>query len=306
MFKKETHREPLGGRGNFDRVVTAGFGTPYARPTLTAWTTLGFAPNGLDLVSSPSIAVGIDKNGYLVPAGTKSGNNGKGADAKELVVPFGVIAQCLRSTKTLAATLSTDGSGKDTHLIHFPGVNVCNGQMTGMDDLHGLTPTVFQNRELFQRGYAFDTEKTGYCEILDFKVGDLLRPIHEGELAELINQDVILPLFGEEKTNCPKTKAYFAGMPVKYNGKITGKDAEAGDVNKQEFIIGRVAAVQDARTWNNYIYAGNDCFDYHIQGRDTLGASENVWNSIEPAFDSKTKKLKENFKAIAVEFYVNM
>lgn len=303
MIKRDTHNEPIGFRGDVDRIISAGFGTPYARPTLTAWSTLAFVPEGVDLVTSPSIAVGIDKNGYLVPAGTKSGNDGQGGDAKELVVPFGVIGQCLRGTKTLLSEL-TGGKNTDAALIEYPGINPCLGALTGMEDLHSLTPTVYQNRALFQRGYAFDTTKAGYKELLDFKVGDLLRPIHEDELAELIAQDVILPLFGEAKGSCPKTKAYFAGMPVKYGVEITGKETEGKAVNKPEFIIGRVAAVQNALSWNNVVYTGNDCFDYNIQGRDTMGASRNVWNSIESAFENK--KLKSNFKAIAVEFYVKM
>lgn len=305
MLRKETHREPIGFRGHVERVVSAGFGTPYARPTLTAWTTLGFAPEGVDLVTSPAIAVGIDKNGYLVPAGTKSGNDGQGSAAKELVKPYGIIGFPLRGMKKFMEFLTPKGQPMDDeHLNAYPGILPCMGQLTGAQDLHSITPTVYQESALFQRGYAYDTTKTGYTALFEFAPGDLLRPIHEDELAELINQDVILPLFGETKADCPKTKAYFAGMLVKFGAEITGKSAEAQEMNKPEFKCARVAAVQNAMSWNNIVYAGNDCFDYEIQGRDTNGASINVWNSISSAFENKA--LKQNFKAIAVEFYVTM
>lgn len=259
MFYKAGLKEINAYKGFAGEVLTSGSGTPMANPKLIEVMNVGgVAPEGLSIVSGAGVAVGIDTDGYLSPCdGT--------------IVPYGIIGLPLRSTKHLSGQ-------KDTY-------NSANG----MDDLHGLTPTVYQHNALFQKGYSY--KKDGATKALfEFKVGDLLRPITETEISTAIGDDTLPVLFGESKTTCPKTKAYYAGTLVKFNG--------ASDAH--EMKCARISNIVAGNAFNHIPYISNNCFDYDIQGRNTKGTSRNVWTSIGEKFEDA------NYISKIVEYYVTM
>lgn len=280
LNKTHTHKEPLGYRGTAKEVVSAGDGVPYANPFLPVIMTLQFLPEGLGLVTSPSIAVGIDKKGYLAPAGGE-------------IKPIGIIGKCLRSTAPLWAEM-WDGEEELTadNLPEFSSVpSLTNGVLTGMDDLHGLIPTVYQHGALFERGYAWKKEGTSKA-LFEFTVGSKLRPITSEEIETCITDDTLPPLFGEKKTSCPKTKAYYAGMLVNFD--------PAKDTDKIDMICARVGGFRNPAQYDNAVYNDGFIFDYDMQGPGTNGQSRNVWNSISTVYGNAEYVTK------IVDFYVTM
>lgn len=278
LNKTHTHKEPIGYRGTAKEVVSAGDGVPYANPLLQPIWTLQFLPEGLDLVTSPAIAVGIDDKGYLVPAGGE-------------IKPMGIISKCLRSTAPLFKAKMKEGETiTEDNLPPFSSIpSLTNGALTGMDDLHGLIPTVFQHGHLFTRGYAW--KKDGASKALfEFKVGSKLRPITQEEIETAIGDDTIPVLFGEKKENCPKTKAYYAGMLVNFD---SAKDPV-------DMICARLGGFRNPAQYDNDVYNDGFIFDYDMQGPSTNGQSRHVWNSISTVYDNK-----EYIKTIA-DFYVTM
>lgn len=280
LNKTHTHKEPLGYRGTAKEVVSAGDGVPYANPLLPVIMTLQYLPEGLGLVTSPSIAVGLDKKGYLVPAGGE-------------VKPMGIIGKCLRSTAPLWAEM-WDGEEEltDDNLPEFCSVpSLTNGVLTGMDDLHGLIPTVYQHGALFERGYAWKKEGASKA-LFEFTVGSKLRPITKEEIETAVGDDTLPPLFGEKKENCPKTKAYYAGMLVNFNA--------ATDSDKIDMICARVGGFRNPAQYDNAVYNDGFIFDYDMQGPGTNGQSRNVWNSISTVYGNAEYVTK------IVDFYVTM
>ena len=280
LNKTHTHKEPLGYRGTAKEVVSAGDGVPYANPLLQPIFTLQFLPEGLELVTSPSIAVGIDDKGYLVPAG---------GDVK----PMGLISRCLRSTAPLFRAMLKEGETIDEHnLPEFCSVpSLTNGVLTGMDDLHGLIPTVYQHGHMFQRGYAW--KKDGDSKALfEFKVGSKLRPITKEEIDTAVGDDTLPVLFGEEKGTCPRTKAYYAGMLVNFDPKK--------DQDKIDMICARLAGFLNPAQFDNPVYNDGFIYDYDMQGPETSGQSRNVWNSIGGVYKDP------EYKKIIVDFYPTM
>lgn len=278
LNKTHTHKEPNGYRGLAKEVTSAGDGVPYANPFLDVIFTLQFLPEGLDLVTSPSIAVGVDEKGYLVPAG---------GDVK----PMGLISKCLRSTAPLfKAQLKPGETLTKDNLPDFCSIpSLTNGALTGMDDLHGLIPTVFQHGHLLSRGYAW--KKDGASKALfEFKVGSKLRPITPEELETAIADDTLPVLFGETKDACVKTKAYYAGMLVNFD---TTKDPV-------DMICARLAGFRSPAQYDNDVYADGFIFDYDMQGPGTKGQSRNVWNSIEVVYGNK------DYATIIADFYPTM
>ena len=280
MLNTHTHKEPVAYRGTAKEIVSAGNGVPFANPLLPTIFTLGFLPNGLDLVTSPGIAVGVDKKGYLVPAGDD-------------VKPMGISSYCLRSTKPLFDQMCTSEEAlSDDNLPEFCSVpSLTNGVLTGMDDLQGLTPQVYQHGALFERGYAYKTEGTS-AKLFKFTVGSKLRPINKTEIDTAINDDTLPPLFGEKKTSCPKTKAYYAGMLVLFN--------PATDSDKIDMICARVGGFRNPAQYDNMVYTDGFAFGADMQGPSTHGQSRNVWNSIGPVYK------KEGYTTIIVDYYVTM
>lgn len=262
--------EPIGYKGTAQSVVTAGLGTPMASPELKEVFHLGgVMPEGLKLVTSPSIVVAIDEKGFLVPADGK-------------LLPYGVIGQALRSTEHLRDNFKTSTGDIQNN-------EGCISSVNGMDDLHGITPTVFQYEALFERGYSY--KKDGASKSLfEFKPGQLFRPIAKTELDTAVTDGTLPLLFGETSTSdCPKTKGYYAGMPVVF-----------GDTDKAVQRCGRIASVLPGNQYDNMIYTNNKCFDYNLQGKDTAGLGRNVWNSFETTYKN------DNYIKTIVEFYVAM
>lgn len=280
LNKTHTHKEPLAYRGTAKEVVSAGDGVPYANPLLDPIMTLQYLPEGLDLVTSPGIAVGIDAKGYLAPAGGD-------------ILPMGIISRPLRSTAPLFKAMLKDGETiTSENLPEFCSVpSLTNGALTGMDDLHGLTPTVYQHGALFERGYAWKTAG-GSKDLFAFKVGSKLRPITSEEINTAVGDDTLPVLFGETKTTCPKTKAYYAGMLVVFN--------PAKDQAKIDTICARIGGFRSPAQYDNDIYNDGFIFDYDMQGVSTNGQSRNVWNSISTVYTNK------EYTKLIVDFYVTM
>lgn len=265
LFTNRGLSEPMGYKGTAKSVVSSGFGTPLADPDLkTVLELKGIMPEGMDLVSSPSIAVAINDKGYLVPAdGT--------------LAPYGVIGHCLRSTAHLKALLTGNGTEQ--------AINSVNS----MDDLQGITPTVFQFEALFERGYAY--KKDGASKkLFEFKPGCSVRPITTAEITTCLTDGTLPYLFGETAANADKTKAWYAGMPVVFD--------DATDKITQR--VGRATSIIPGEQYNNLYYTNQSCFDFNLQGKDTAGTSRNVWLSI------GEKSNDANYIKTIVEFYVAM
>ena len=278
LNKTHTHKEPIAYRGSAHSVVSAGNGVPYANPFLPTIMTLQYLPEGLDLVTSPGIAVGIDKKGYLAPAGGD-------------IVPMGIIGICLRSTAPLWRQM-WDGEEELTadNVPEFCSIpSLTNGALTGMDDLNGLIPNVYQHGALFERGYAWKKDGDSK-DLFDFKVGSKLRPITKEEIETAVTDETLPALFGEKKTSCPRTKAYYAGMLVKFDSE---KD-------KLEMACARLGGFRHPSQYDNPIYNDGFIFDYDMQGPSTAGQSRNVWNSIEAVYND------EKYEKVIVDFYVTM
>ena len=265
MFTNRALSEPIGYKGTAKSVITSGLGTPMADPSLKeVFYIKGVMPEGINLVTSPSIAGAMNDKGFLVPAdGT--------------LAPYGVIGACLRSTEHLKQYFN---GGKNAE----GAVSTANN----MDDLHGITPTVYQAEALFERGYAYKNDGATKS-LFEFKPGQLLRPITATEIATSIGDDTLPVLFGETKTDCPKTKAYYAGMPVVFT--------KTDDPTQ---IIGRVSSILPGNFYDNMIYTNGSCFDFEIAGKNTAGLSRNVYNSFEIVYKNS------NYEKKIVEFYVTM
>lgn len=266
LFTNRGMSEPMGYKGTAKSVVSSGFGTPMADPDLKEiWNLKGIMPEGMKLVTSPSIVVAINDKGYLVPAdGT--------------LAPYGIIGHALRSAEHLKPLLTGNG------------VEQAVNSVNSMDDLQGITPTVFQFEALFERGYSYKKDGTSK-KLFEFKPGCSIRPITTAEINTAITDDTLPIVFaGETKTNCPKTKAYYAGMPVVFD--------DATDKVTQR--VGRATSIIPGGHYNNIYYTNQSCFDFNLQGKDTAGLSRNVWNSFETSFKD------DNYIKTIVEFYVAM
>ncbi len=267
MYKKETHKLATGYRGKAFEILTAGNqSAPYADPALTVISQEGFAPNGLDVVSSVSIAVGINSRGFLQPCDGK-------------IKPYGVIAHSLLGTACIFEEDPTEYSSIPT---------LTNGALTGTESLHQLIPTVYQNCTLFEAGIAFKTDGAS-ADLFKIEIGDLLRPITKEEIDAAIADETLPILFKNETTsNCPKTKAVYAGKLVKFDST---KDDYA-------YKVGRAMAFRDPAQYDNIFYKGAFVFDYDLQGPSTAGNSRGVWNLIGPVYG------KEGYTTTIMDFYV--
>ena len=266
MISNRGLREPIGYKGIVRDVLTSGLGTPMASPELKAVLEFkGVLPKGLKLVTSPSIVVSINDKGFLVPCdGT--------------LEPYGVIGIGLRSTEHLKENFGSTGQNAEDAI----------SSANNMDDLHGITPTVYQHGALFERGYSY--KKDGATkELFEFKPGQLVRAITTAEIATCLGDGTLPYLFGESSGNDVRTKAYYAGMPVVFK-----------DTDKVVQKVGRIGSVLPGNYYDNMIYTNGSCFDFEITGKNTAGVGINVWNSLE-----STYKDNQYVKTI-VEFYVTM
>lgn len=274
MTSGHTQKLPQGYKGTAKSVITPGAGTRMANPLLPVVFSLGFAPEGLDLVSSPAIIVGLDKKGYTVPCDGS-------------MAPFGIMDECLRGTKSLFPEVTNDGD-----LPAYAGVpSLMHGKLTGFEEgIKTINPTIYQAEALFERGYSYKTEGTS-AKLFKFEVGCMVRAITKEELEAAI-ADETLPVLvkGETKENCPRTKGWYAGMPVVF-------DPEKDPIVQK---VGRIASVTNPAIYNNGIHNDGWCFDYDMQGPSTKGNSRNVWMSIGSTFEDKAYT-----KAI-IEFWVTM
>ncbi|MGL5714759.1 MAG: hypothetical protein ACRCX2_17220, partial [Paraclostridium sp.] len=230
--------------------------TPYADPKLPVIAVEGYAPEGLDIVSNVSIAVGINTDGFLVPCdGT--------------VVPYGIIAHPLLGTACMYAA---------------DGRTIKNGMagMTGTETLHQLIPTVYQGHTLFENGLAYKKDG-GTKALFEYKTGDLLRPITKEEIETAIADETLPILFdGESKVICPKTKAMYAGTMVKFDS----------EVDKAEMKCARAAQFRNPAIYNNYAYAGHFAHGYELQGPATQGLSRAVYSMIGPVLGNDLYEVK--------------
>lgn len=269
MYKKETHKLANGYRGDALRVLTAGNqSAPYADPSLTVISQEWFAPDMLDVVSSVSIAVGINERGFLQPCDGK-------------IKPYGVIAHSLLGT---ACMFEEDPTGYSS----IP--TLTNGALTGTESLHHLIPTVYQNCTLFETGIAFKTDGAS-ADLFNIQSGDLLRPITKEEIETAITDETLPILFkGETTANCPRTKASYAGKLVKFDST---KDDHS-------YKVGRAMAFRDPAQYDNIFYKGAFAFDYDLQGPSTQGNARGVWNLIGPVYG------KAGYTTTIMDFYVSI
>jgi hypothetical protein len=248
MLRKETHKLRGAFRGTVNEVMTSGFGTPHADPKLPIIFIEGYAPEGLPVVSNVGVAVGINAEGFLIPC-------------DGIVKPYGIVAHALLGTASFA------GAKGDLYPTQT------NGQLTGTESLHQLTPTVYQAHTLFDAGVAF--KKDGASKALfDYAVSDLLRPITKIEIETAI-ADATLPvlthLFPEETiASCPKTKALYAGVMVKF-------DFTTDDPSQK---CARAAQTRECGAYDNFAYTGNWQFDYDLQGKSTNGLARHVYDMV--------------------------
>lgn len=309
MQIKATHKIPNAYRGSNNMILTSGNGTPPADPSLTVIYTEGFAPEGLGFVSGYGIAVGVNSKGYLQPCdGT--------------VIPYGIAAVPLMTSAAFA-----DANG--TSLVP----TLTNGALNQVDDLHQMTPTIFTNNALFQTGlsyniaatvingvtYTLDTTKMTLASVkalLEFKIGDNLRPATAEEVSFLVDAKALLPVYvpsvnGQAQvllTDAAKLKAYYAGMMVKLNttSAVAGNvlTATPNDFTKVDHNMkcAKVAALLNPAQFDNYIYNGQYAFDYDVQGSNTKGLNREVWNILGP----KLSNTETNTVNKILQYYVTL
>ena len=274
MISGHTHKLPQGYKGTAISVISPGDGARMANPMLPVVFSLGYAPEGMDLVSSPSIIVGLDKKGYTVPCDGS-------------MAPFGVMDECLRGTKSLFPEVT-----QESEVPEYAGVpSLMHGKVTGLEEgIATITPRIFQAQALLERGYSYKTDGAS-AKLFKFTVGSMIRAITKEELDTAITDDT-LPILvkGETKENCPRTKGWYAGMPVVF-------DPENDPIVQK---VGRVASLINPARYNNGIHNDGWCFDYDLQGSGTKGNSRNVWMSVGSTFDN------EDYTKTIIEFWVTM
>ena len=274
MISGHTHKLPQGYKGTAISVISPGDGARMANPMLPVVFSLGYAPEGMDLVSSPSIIVGLDKKGYTVPCDGS-------------MAPFGVMDECLRGTKSLFPEVT-----QEREVPEYAGVpSLMHGKVTGLEEgIATITPRIFQAQALLERGYSYKTDGAS-AKLFKFTVGSMIRAITKEELDTAITDDT-LPILvkGETKENCPRTKGWYAGMPVVF-------DPENDPIVQK---VGRVASLINPARYNNGIHNDGWCFDYDLQGPGTKGNSRNVWMSVGSTFDN------EDYTKTIIEFWVTM
>lgn len=256
MIKKETHKIPNGFRGDAIQICSPGNGMPCADPSLTVLWTEGFAPEGLDIVSGTSIAVGINAKGYLQPA-------------NETVKAIGVTGFPLFGTKCFF----TDAKEGDYSGIGSPS----NGALNYAETMSQITPIVYQRGTMFQMGIAY--KKAGSSKALfELNPGDALRVIKTTEINTAVEDGTLPILFAGEEASSgkyPKTAAMYAGRLVKWNS----------DSDKADEIVARAMAHRNPTQYNNYAYAGGFAYGHDIQGPATKGQSRDVFNYIGTTID---------------------
>lgn len=258
MTRKETHKIPNGFRGDAIQICSPGNGIPCADPKLTVLWTEGFAPEGLDIVSGTSIAVGINKRGYVQPA-------------DETVKPIGMVGMPLLGTKCLF----TDTKEKEYAGLGSPS----SGSLNYAETMSQLTPTVYQRGTMFQMGIAYKNDGATKA-LFEIESGDALRVIKSTEIKTSVEDGTLPILFaGEEATsgNYPKTLAMYAGRLVKWNS----------ETDKADEIIARAMAERDPVQYDNYAYNGAFAYKYDLQGPATKGQSRDVFNYIGVVFGKK-------------------
>lgn len=251
MIKKETHKIPNGFRGDAIQSCSPGNGIPCADPKLTVLWTEGFAPEGLDIVSGTSVAVGINDEGYTQPA-------------DETVKPIGMIGTPLLGTKCMF----TDAKEGEYSGIGSPS----KGALNYAETMSQLTPTLWQRGAMFQMGIAYKTAGATKA-LFEIKSGDALRVIKSTEIKASVEDGTLPILFaGEEATSgkYPKTAAMYAGRLVKWNS----------ETDKADEIIARAMAHRHPGQYNNYAYNGAFAHGYDLQGPATKGQSRDIFNYI--------------------------
>lgn len=254
MLRKDTHKLRGAFRGTVHEVMTSGYGTPHADPALEVIFQEGYAPEGLPVVSNVGVAVGINEKGFLVPC-------------DGIIAPYGIIAHALLGTASFAGEEGTLSPSQT------------NGQLTGTDSLHQLTPTVYQAHTLFDAGVAYK-KGTENAKLFNYVTGSLLRPIKTEEIDACIADGtlpVLTHLFPKETiASCPKTKAMYAGTMVKFDHTIDDPMQKCA----------RAAQSRNPGSYRNFMYKGNWQFDYDLQGTTTEGQARHVFDMIGSVIDN--------------------
>lgn len=276
MQMMKTHKLASGFRGTFEGSITAGNGVPYADPRLVVIRQEGFAPEGLDIVSNVSIAVGVNADGFLQPC-------------DGVIPPYGILDRELLGTACMYDNVEP---GKFNNIP-----SLTNGAWTNTETLHQLQPTVFQQHVLFEAGLSFKTAGPS-AKLFTLREGDLLRPIAKEEIDTCITDETLPVLFGEAKEACPKTKAFYAGKLVKFGESI----AEVTPAKANDYCMkcARVGGFRDPAQYDNYAYQGHWVFDYDLQGPSTHGNARGVWNTISSTYGNAEYTVK------IVDFYATM
>lgn len=260
MIKKDTHKIPNGFAGDAFQIASPGHGIPCADPKLPVLWTEGFAPEGLDIVSGTSIAVGINDKNFLEPA-------------SETVKPIGFVAQPLLGTKCVFKDYTKGKAG-------YSGIgSPSEGALNYAETMAQLTPVVYQQLVLLKMGMAYKKEGTTK-EIFEIKPGDALRVIKSTEITTSVEDGTLPILFAGEKNTSgqyPKTKAMYAGRLVKWNAE---KD-------KADEIVAKALGVMNPKAFDNYAYAGGFAMGADIQGPATRGLSRDIYNYIGTCLDKK-------------------
>lgn len=271
MIVGHSKKESIAFRGTAEFVLSA---MPYANPRLQEIFRINLAPNGLSLVTSAGAIMSVDNKGYLVPC--------DGA-----LEPVGICSYSLRGTAPMFTAEELKSQEALPEFSQIPSLT--KGQLTGLDTLDTLQPTVYFRGVLFERGYAY--KKDGVSKALfEFKVSTPIRSITTAEINTCITDETLPVLFGETKEDCAKTKAYYAGMPVVF-------DNERDKVSQK---VGRAGIQRSPWTYNNEVYTNGTYFDMEMQGTSTKGQSYHVWDAIGETYDNN------DYAKTILEYYVSL
>lgn len=255
MINESTVQIPSGFRGDAIQVSSPGNGIPCANPKLKPLYTQQVHGNKVvDIVTGTSIAIGVDEEGFTVPANEK-------------VKPIGVADIPLIGT----APFFTEVKPGVYAGVGAPNKGYANYGVT----LEQVTPRLYQGNALFQMGISY--KKDGASKALfEIAPGDCLRAIKSTEIETAITDGTLPILFqGETVGDHTKTAGIYAGRLVKWDS--------ASD--KADEIIARAMLHRDPKAYDTYFYEGDWGFGYEVQGPGTRGQARDIFNYIGTTFD---------------------
>ena len=242
-----THKLPEAYKGTVQAVASIEKGVPYADPALTVlYKETGFAPYGLDVVSNPGIAVGVNTSGYLAPA-------------SEAIEVLGIVS--------------------------LPLLGTADMNMFNQETYHQVTPTVYQANTLFESAWSYK-EAGNYAALFAIKPGDALRPIHSDEITKAIVDGTIPTVDGTSPASVGEVtainKAFYAGMLVKTCSIADGTYEVTAKAYHNEKCAKALQSF-DPMMYNNMAYKPHS-FEYDVQGKETKGQHRGIWNIIKYSY----------------------